>query len=321
MTTIVRINPQPPAATVDNTMKEKSASLNNVKVTFAPVSSNVLTEIMGLVSIGLSKLGADSEATPILIYKWSTWLNRMNSWMKKNQAMYTKENVVPHVTLTGSLHFLGNYPPNDYATQMKNAGTTPLGPLLPGDINTLLNALRKSAGLCPGLEGSSENMFDEGRSLKIGNYINFIKDVNRIAVFAITENSSESFTQEIFTRSTVKGPIKHKANIMSVPLSPATGFTPFSSIAEHFEGNDDAEIEHFEGNNENGNGVTSKIFGIDLGFNLKKIPVWAWVLILMIIFYFFNKHSSSTNTLGTMFGGGCGCTEPEKILDISAFRQ
>ena len=85
MATYIRIDP--PAAIPTQVPTKPKAKPT---VTFKPASKAIITKILGHVALGLADLTIDDSQVPILLYKWSTFMYRMNDWMKASEKDYPK---------------------------------------------------------------------------------------------------------------------------------------------------------------------------------------------------------------------------------------
>ncbi len=119
--------------------------LSDTKTAFRAVNAGTLLEIMGYTTAGLSDMGVSEDETAMIVYKWHTWLRRMNAYMRDNEAQYLEimRQNDPDTTLPKTEYFLGGF--SSLTAQSNNAETAPLGPLLPGDKGTFINALSKGA--------------------------------------------------------------------------------------------------------------------------------------------------------------------------------
>lgn len=144
--------------------------LSETKTTFRPVNAGTLLEIMGYITAGLPDLGVSEGEVATLIYKWHTWLRRMNDWMRSNESRYVSilQMEDSAQALSKEDHYLGGF--GSLSAQAANAESAPLGPLLPGDKGTLLNALVRGVGKTPGAGKRTERALTQ-----------FIKDVDRLA--------------------------------------------------------------------------------------------------------------------------------------------
>lgn len=283
MTTLVRVQTKPPSAIKSSVKSRTFATLtddlsgtptNYPKVTFQPVEESVINEIMGFVTLGLNDLNISEQFTPGLIYKWHIWLSRMNKWMKDNRQLYPKLLTLPDLTVPANLHFLSTIPATDsMQKQVELASTASLGPLLPADKGSLLNALSKGIDQI----GSNHEQFIYKQNM----YGKFIKDVNKIAMYAIE-------------------PLKTENNIKLPTVSTTTLPSVIKQIVETFSGNGTTLSADDNENND-----------VSLSSYIKSIPVWVWVAVLGIIFYLMNKSSHNS----TQYGGG------NKIRSISDFIQ
>lgn len=277
MTTVVRVSPH--ASMVNQTLA-LPASINEVSqtasvvqrgVTFQPVPDSVINEIIGYVTLGLNKIGTRQSNTPDTIYKWHIWLKRMNEWMKENKDVYPKLMLNPTFKLPASLYFLAEISLMEIQEKTNNASTAPLGPLLPSDINTFINALKK------GLSGSA----DESNSLLNSNdttqqstsYVKFVENVNKIAYYAI---GPQTLAVEKAASSGMSG--SGATSIYDIPtlIPPVVQHqTSFTRIIESFK---------------------------DVQETTKNIPKWLWISILLVILYVYFKNSSTSSSL-VMSGG------------------
>jgi hypothetical protein len=172
------------------------------RVTFAPVSDAVISEIMSYVSLGLPEMGVAPDAIPSLIFKWHTWLSRMNKWMKENDYIQILER--PPVKVSANLYFLSNIPPNDYSSQAANAMTASLGPLLPVEQNTFGRSLQRGIAMRNTTNSKGSN-----------DYVAFLTVVNRLAIHAVqtkshvTRNSEVPLIEPSVTKSAPKQNIRN----------------------------------------------------------------------------------------------------------------
>lgn len=277
---------------------ETIGSTAQPKVTFSPVSEAVLTEIMGYVSLGLNEIGINSEAIPTMIFKWHTWLKRMNAWMKKNETEYPKFMSLPPVTITANLYFMANISPNDYVQQSAKVAIAPLGPLLPTEKNTLINALKKGISTCGKTYGNA--------SEKENSLTSFVNDLDKLATYAI-QPQKESLEANM---------------LIPIPHVGKTTVNNTSSQILQYGGNEksDAMYEHFTGIDDeyDDNSYVKKNYTT----NRFKFPIWVWVGLLMCIIYFYVKRGNMQNlsALGSANGpmiGGSNDFQP--ILNISDF--
>ena len=168
--------------------------LSATKTTFRPVNPGTLLELMGYVTAGLPDLGVPEGDVAIYIYKWHTWLRRMNAWMRENEAFYPKLLDLPQgdgSELSKKDYFLGSM--SSLIEQASKADSAKLGPLLPGDRNTLINALARGVHKTPGAGKQTERSLTQ-----------FIVDVDRIATHlvtgsAVSGNSTKSTTDLLAT--------------------------------------------------------------------------------------------------------------------------
>lgn len=271
MTTLLRINVEAPLPSVDDNAKFETdyAKANRVassssRITFMPVSTKILYEIIGYITLGLSEMSLTQESIPFLLFKWSTWLTRMNKWMTDNAKIYPKYMELPDAKVSANLYFLGNVKPTDTATILFNASTASLGPLFPQDINTILHALNK------GIEKNSLN-YQTNQELQ-QTFTQFINDVQKLSLYAInTETSHRIKTIPAKTDNLpIVVPIPHmgKDDVISKPsLKLIEKFTDTMGLSQD---NWDKCLEW-----------------------KNSIPMWAYVAILVIIIYYFTNKSSS----------------------------
>ena len=277
-----------PAAIVPQTYEMASTSYGaaaSPKVTFQPVSDDIITQIMGYVSLGLPALNVDRSKTASSIYRWHTWISRMNEWMKQNVNVYPKFMELPPVQVPASLHFLETIKGDSLKTA--NAATAPLGPLFPIEKNTLIHALRK------GVENSSPN-YEHGAN-DVKTFSRLIHDMDRLATFAIQpQNRSVSNSMTILPDDVVP-----KQRIVSDVILPVPALGRIGNVVENFKRGPFRRMEN--------------------------VPFWMWVMALMVIIYFFNKSgedgfpssSSYFEPSATTLTGGT--SQIDKILSISDF--
>jgi hypothetical protein len=284
------------------------ATLTNV--TFEPVNETIITRIMGYVSLGLPTIGVNQELTSGMIYRWHTWLSRMNNWMKRNRSVYPRLMQLPDVKIPASLYFLESIPSQNLKTA--NATNASLGPLSPIEMNTFLHALKKGTENCNAQH--SENEYNQETFTK------FILDVDKLATFAIEPHYR-------FPQNTLVIP-KSDARIDYVDYVLSTDADTTTSILSYPLPPLTKLIENF----------VSKAKKIQKPI-LSLLPLWFWVLALMFIIYVYVKPNKNNEFNRNQFGtnnnldqiissaasltGGNGCnghaTELNKILSISDF--
>jgi hypothetical protein len=182
MTTLVRVQPQivPTSGTIGNVFAPAVE-----KTTFQPVNDTVIQEIIGLAALGIGELGGtEGKDIPAHLYKWHTWLHRMNTWMKRNKAAYPKQLGMRDVHIPAHLYFLGTVSLDDVDRQVALSRKTPLGPLLPADKNTFLNAIKKGSSHC-----QNSNAKD---------FISFVNDVDKISISATGDKSRTDSFNELY---------------------------------------------------------------------------------------------------------------------------
>ena len=267
--------------------------LEATKTAFRPVNSATLLEIVGYVTAGLSDLGVPENEAAITIYKWHTWLRRMNSWMARNESRYLaivklsdSQRDVPK-----SEHFLGTFV--SPASQVNNAETAPLGPLLPGDKGTLLNALIRGISKVPEAGKRTETAL-----------IRFIEDVDKLAMHLApsgklrvdtTGNSQPASEQVTSVPSLLETPV-----ILSVPNPspfsvPAQAQVPVQvqylsrpapATQRMEEGNRQVHVPPVSSVLKYAKGVIEKI---------KALPKWAQILLIIFALIGLLRNRSDRN--------------------------
>lgn len=303
MTTLIRVTEQPPSAApfdkVNNIefsepgKESTEAPFGYKRVTFQPVASPILSEIIGYTGLGLADMGLSGPGVAAMLFKWHTWLTRMNDWMLANQKLYPKLIDMPDVKIPSNLYFLGTVGPDDWKKQIESAITTSLGPLLPADKNTLVNAFARGVR-----RSHSPNGGDTSESMNLVNtYGKFIRDVNKLASYAVSpqKNPLATITKQL----------------EMIPLPPVV-----KHVVETFTTSPFADDER---NRKSGN------------FGLKDVPLWVWVVAVAAILYYFNKNASSSSASYISSGGSATRNIPKitqwskliggsgKVLDISDF--
>jgi len=275
-TTIVTVKAPavlPSTAYHDNSLtgiSSTAAAPAKPQTTFAPVSDKTISDIMSYVSLGLGDLQINEEAIPGMLYKWHTWLKRMNDWMKDNIDVYPKYLTLPAVRISADLYFLAD--PN-YKEQLQQAKTAVLGPLLPSDLNTMQHALQKGLSTC-------------AKATDI-DLVKFLTDVNKIAVYAIqpqTQNWKDAVEKSTTTSTLSNGIVSNYKIIPEVGKTVVKTTNPIflqslapGNIVEKFGSYDD----------------TSPLRGNTSHPARSKYLLWLWVGVLMAILYFFVKRASA----------------------------
>jgi len=274
-------------ATLDPSVVQSAVtgSTSTPKMTFSPVSSAVLNEIMGYISLGLTDLSIDAKNVPILMYKWHTWLNRMNTWMKENEKIYPKFLTLPQVSVPANLYFMSGIPMSNVSKQTAEAKIAPLGPLLPTEINTMLKALQKGVDTC--------GKTFEGTSHKTKNLSSFLLDMNRIAVYAIQPQKGNLSSSMVIAPDNQTGNITlvpgkitdvgNSRNDIVLPI-PQVGVTKISSLDDDYE-YDEELVETFAP--QRGRAFTAPYTVQRRDKSKFNLPIWLWVTLLMVIFYYF----------------------------------
>ncbi len=270
MTTLIRV--EPPVASRNSKIIPATsfsdgsvASLSQTKLTFSPVTSEVISEIIGYATLGLSDVANSETRIPSQLYKWHTWLIRMNNWMTANKSLYPHVMEVPKVSIPADLYFMSDITTKSSVSDVvANAATAPLGPLLPADHNTLLNALSKGLQKCTQDGMAAMGNTTDLRSKK-RNFVAFVRDVNKIAFYAIQPENDGANSAMTIPISSITD-----ESLSIMPLPPSVKNT-FSTAIEHFNLNNDKR------------GLFS------------KIPMWAWVAILMAVVYFFIKENKTVS--------------------------
>lgn len=284
------------------------------KTTFSPVSPAVLNEIMGYISLGLGEISIDPKQIPILLYKWHTWLNRMNKWMKDNEKVYPKYLTLPQVSVPANLYFMSTIPleGDSSSKQLTEASIAPLGPLLPTEINTMLKALQKGIRTC------GDNFDRESRTKK--SLSSFLLDINKIAVYAIQPQNAKLASSMTITPDAdgeriilVPGqkPDPKRTSEIVLPMPPV-GVTrmvqnppqvlpvptqKIPTLIETFEPSHGYRFARIRKN------------------KVSNLPMWIWVAILMIILYYFVKPQYNDRFTTTMLHGG-GAAPLMSISDL-----
>ena len=286
-----------------------AAAPSTPKVTFAPVNDALITQIMGYVSLGLTELGLDASNAPNLIYKWHSWLSRMNDWMKKNKEIYPRYLDAAPVKLSADLYFMSNIPAESEKI-ISTARIAPLGPLLPMDKNTMVRALQKGLLTCV---NSSEVQAKTSEDL-----LSFVEHVNKIAVYAIQPQNHSVGTSMLVAPSVdvMTGSVQSDA---VVPL-PALGKLSKQNVAAvvpvvRQQGDD--VIESFGNTAFRRRSLSKNMF-----------MMWFWIIVLMMIIYFFVKRSGSLSSepvtqieqfgpMGPIRGGSWNTYQPKSISDFA----
>jgi hypothetical protein len=146
------------------------------RTTFEPVTDAIISQIMGYVSLGIGELGIDRATVPAYVYRWHTWLKRMNDWMRKNRKIYPRMLQMPSIVVPANLYFLESFASQEEKTA--NVEIAPLGPLPPIEFNTFAHALRKGVDRCS--EGGVDDKLQ---------FLRLLRDVNKLATFAIEVNN------------------------------------------------------------------------------------------------------------------------------------
>ncbi len=213
--------------------------LSDTKTSFRPVNAGTLLEIMGYTTAGLSDIGVSDDEVAIRIFIWHTWLRRMNSWMRDNEAQYLaimrladSETAIPK-----NEYFLGGV--SSLTAQSNTAETAALGPLLPGDKGTFINALGKGAAKTDGAGKAVAKTLTR-----------FLQDVDKVATHLAPSNRSTSATaagenniyvqqvksavqpwQDAFQGSVIKFPMNPVPNNSGALPAASVAVTPMTSIA------------------------------------------------------------------------------------------
>ncbi|RKO92753.1 hypothetical protein BDK51DRAFT_41472 [Blyttiomyces helicus] len=258
--------------------------------TFAPVSDDIITEIMGFVSLGLAQMGSDSASQKKQVsgklFVWHTWITRMNEWLKAHEKVYPKIIQLPYVTVAPELHFLSHISGKDASSRVTNAEIAPIGPLFPDELGTLLAAMRK------GIDFSGKNHDDILNTTK--SFTKFIKDLDKVSSYAIEPQSeSGQYTlpelaqdRDILPGKTPgtfflgKNPItfsqKHKSSAASLK----------TRLIEKFKGH----VSHIRAKS--------------------HWTMWIWIVFAMILVYFFYWRGDGVESekpghlMNTLTGGG-----------------
>jgi len=284
-TTTITITP-PAGFAQELRHSQQEQSTAQPKVVFEPVNDTIITQIIGYVSLGLAELGTDPNSSPALLYKWHIWLLRMNSWMKRNRKVYPRFMNLPAVKVPATLYYLETI--KEQSAKIANATLAPLGPLSPIDMNTLTNALRK------GMEGCN----DAEKEHNLTELAGFVKDVNKLATFAIEPHRQETSSLSPVSLVLPQRDVAQLANTnTAVTTDVVYPLPPLGRIVESFTGS---------------GGSRRNVFS--------NVPIWCWVAALMIIMYIFvspAKEESYGQQDSFMRGGSA--QEFNKIISISDF--
>jgi hypothetical protein len=290
MTTLIRV--QPPAAPPSYIGPDTTSSYGAIpsiarNVTFEPLSASIITEMIGFATLGLSELGVTDAFVAANIYKWHTWLLRMNEWLKENRKVYPQFMKLPAVQVPANLYFLGTVRPDDHDAQLAKAATAPLGPLLPADKNTLINAMTK------GIKSSGKD--EETISNTVRDFTQFVRDLNRIATYAIEPHKDVNY----FIEPGPKSAVLVKDTLVSPPVADLGHPVVLPPVVKH-------------------RAISAKAFGDKIESfmphsfkrkmsksSFKVVPVWFWMILLALILYYLMRNNEA-GTRGARLGGSSG---------------
>ena len=283
--------------------------------TFAPVNDLVLNQISSYVTLGVGRLQSAPKGKVLssLLFKWSTWLSRMNDWLKENPK-YPSLLLLPPVQLPRNLTFLPGAGPEALFAQ---SWTASLAPLPSEEVNILVNAVVKGAEAC-------DKTFDQ-TSRDIVNFKKFIMDVNKIAahVAVLYKRVSSPIVTQKTTASTSSYKVAAPSETTVQELGKSVLLVPSSTGKELVLQSDPLVVKTY-GNFTNNVSQEPVKSAVDKTTSIlqrvyaklqevtKDIPVWAWICILMLVMYAYvnkEKYSGETasNTVpsfASMTGGG-----------------
>ena len=304
--TLVRIQHGPPAAVELHNQNPYGASFITSKeqttttAAFQPIDGHVLAEIFGYVSLGLSdNATVPAFEIPWLVYKWHTFASRMNQFLADRKNQVVQYLAQPPPQIPADLYFLSNTSPSQRLNQLVNASTAPLGPLLPSDSNTLLNALQK------GLQKCALNN-DPGTSPRMQQLIAYMQQLCKLAFYAVEPRRQQQYAVVKSSQIDVgrDASLEQFGGIENLEQSDSLEHFADSDDLQDYQDYQDYDLDALaddgladDGLADNGladNGLADNGLAKKCGMNwIRKVPWWLWAFLIVSMVFIITTGSES----------------------------